>query len=310
MNPFFSVVIPLFNKKNYIQATLKSVLEQSFTDFEIIIIDDGSTDDSLAKVKALNSEKIKLFQQNNLGASVARNNAIEKANGKFIALLDADDYWYQDHLQDLKALIDQFPDAGLFCTGYEIVLSENLTQNAVHLLPTNQNQIVDNYFKSSLINPVAWTSASCFSKDFFYKIGEFDADLRTGQDIDFFIRSGLKVQIAFTPRITMRYHKKSENNLGKSLFNQDRFDLIKKFKTEEKSNASLKKYLDKNRYALVIRCKIAEDLLWKKVKDDINPKNLNQKQKLLLKMPAYLLKIAVKTQGFLMENNIYLTAFK
>src|SRR5690606_22931002 len=96
------------------------VLNQSFQDFEIIIVDDGSTDDSYKIVSRFQSEKIKLLKQNNQGASITRNNGIDYATSNYIALLDADDLWYNNHLQELKNLIEKFPNAGLFCNNYEV----------------------------------------------------------------------------------------------------------------------------------------------------------------------------------------------
>ena len=122
---FFSVIIPLYNKENYIEETIKSVLNQSFNDFEVIIVDDGSTDDSLKLASQLQNSKITIITQKNQGASVARNRAINAAKGKYIAPLDADDIWHKNHLSELKSLIHSFPNAGLFCNNYEIKLNDN-----------------------------------------------------------------------------------------------------------------------------------------------------------------------------------------
>lgn len=311
MKPYFSVVIPLYNKANYIENTLRSVLAQSFSNFEIIVVNDGSTDNSLEKVGEIHDDRIKLIDQKNQGVSVARNRGIEAANGKYIALLDADDHWFPDHLEQLKELISKFPEAGLFCSGYEILLDNKLIQKAHYSFDhQNRAQRIDDYFTASLFNPVAWTSAVVFSKENFYKIGTFDPVLRTGQDIDFFIRAALKTDVAFDPKITMRYHKQSENNLAQSHFNNDRARLIEKFKEEEKSNPSLKKYMDFNRYAVALRCKFQNDATWKKLASEIGPKNLNAKQTFLLKMPKFLLQTARKFQRVLMKLGIYWTAFR
>src|SRR5262245_2597869 len=106
--PFFSVIIPLYNKENYIRNTLKCVLEQSFTDFEIIIVNDGSTDNGLKVVKEFTDSRIVIEEQTNKGVSAARNLGIEKAAGTMIALLDADDYWFPNHLEVLHALHTDF----------------------------------------------------------------------------------------------------------------------------------------------------------------------------------------------------------
>ena len=123
---FFSVIIPLYNKEYYIENTIKSVLNQSFNDFEVVIVDDGSTDDSLKLASQFQDSRITIIKQKNQGASVARNKAIETAKGQYIAPLDADDIWHKNHLLELKSLINSFPNAGLFCNNYEIKLNNHL----------------------------------------------------------------------------------------------------------------------------------------------------------------------------------------
>ena len=104
MNPFFSVIIPLFNKENEIKSTLESVLSQTFQDFEVIVIDDGSTDNGKKIVEDFNNSKIKLISTRNNGVSKARNIGIEEAKGALIAFLEADDFWFENHLQLLSEL--------------------------------------------------------------------------------------------------------------------------------------------------------------------------------------------------------------
>lgn len=311
MRPFFSVIIPLYNKGNFIKKTLQSVINQSLSDFEIIVVNDGSTDHGLQEVQKNKDERLVLILQENQGVSIARNQGIKKAQGNYIVLLDADDHWYPNHLAQLKKLILEFPKAGLYCSGYEIVLDDGLVQKARYSFDHKDcPRLIENYFLASLINPVAWTSAVAFSKEHFYKIGEYDPKLRTGQDIDFFIRAALKTQIAFDPTVSMRYHKHSENNLAKSHHNDDRIYLIHKFGEEEESNPSLKKYLDSNRYAVALRCKFRNDPKWKSITAEIDLKNLNSKQRFLLRIPKPLLQIALKSQQILMKFGIYLTAFR
>src|SRR5690606_25175563 len=130
MTPFFSIVIPLYNKEAYIEDTIKSVLNQSFQDFEVIIVDDGSTDDSFEKASQFKSGKIKLLKQVNQGVSIARNNGIDNSHAHYIALLDADDLWHENHLNELKKQIDLFPNAGLFCNNYNLFYTETFSKNA------------------------------------------------------------------------------------------------------------------------------------------------------------------------------------
>ncbi|GAA0758121.1 glycosyltransferase family 2 protein [Psychroflexus lacisalsi] len=310
MNYFFSIVIPLFNKENYILKTLDSVLKQEYKNFEVIVINDGSTDHSLEKVNTIKDSRIRVISQKNQGVSAARNNGITKAKGQYIALLDADDYWYPHHLSSLKQLIELFPNAGVYCDAYEIIMQNKTTRKADFNINLRESpQIIDNYFEASLVNPIIWTSSAAFSKDKFQVIGPFDVRLRTAQDLDFFARAALKFSVAFQPKVGMRYYKDSENNLAKSKYNSDRFYFISKYKLEERQHPSLKNYLDINRYALVIRCKLEGDILWKKVISEIDPLHLNNKQKFLLKLPPLFLRFLKTIQVLLMKRGMYLTAF-
>jgi glycosyltransferase involved in cell wall biosynthesis len=96
--PYFSVVISLYNKEKHIQSTIESVLAQTFVDFEIVVVNDGSTDGSEAVVKSIDNGRIQIYSQENKGASAGRNAAISKATGTYIALLDADDLWKPNYL--------------------------------------------------------------------------------------------------------------------------------------------------------------------------------------------------------------------
>ncbi len=311
MTSFFSVIIPLYNKENYIEDTLKSVLNQTFKDFEIIIVNDGSTDLSLKLLSTFNDKRIKIYTTTNQGVSSARNLGIKKAKAKYIALLDADDIWYNIHLEELNKTILKFPDSDLYCNAYEILLSKNIKKKAnYNIINISAPTIVSDFFKSSMVSSIAHTSAVAFSKKAFNFIGGFNEELRSGQDTDLWIRFALQKVIVFNPNITMIYNNIVENSLSKSSYNQDRYKSIKGFIKEEINNTSLKKYLDVNRFALAIRCKINNELeLYKKLKKEIDYKNLNFKQKILLKFPKILLKLIKRFQQFLISKNIYVTSY-
>ncbi len=104
--PFFSVIVPVFNRASLLGATLRSVLVQSCQDFEIIVIDDGSSDNPRAVVESLNDPRIRFIHQENQGGGTARNTGINAASGRFIAPLDSDDTFLPHHLESMKALLD------------------------------------------------------------------------------------------------------------------------------------------------------------------------------------------------------------
>ncbi|WP_299556127.1 glycosyltransferase family 2 protein [Seonamhaeicola sp.] len=309
--PYFSVVIPLYNKSKYILNTITSVLNQTFQDFEIIVVDDGSTDDGFEKVSKIKNPKITLYKQENAGASVARNIGIEKSNSKYIALLDADDFWHKNHLSELKRLIERFPEAGLFCNNYEIKRNKNfITPASFNFKYSNDLMILKDFFKANIISFIPTSSSTAFLKTSFKKIGSYDTFLRTGQDIDLWIRLALHYDVAFNPEVTMTYNNFDNTSLSKSNYNLDRYELINKYEEEELLNSSLKLYLDINRYALAIRCHLNDEYkLYQKLKKEINYKNLNLKQKFLLLLPKPLLKQVKLFQKFLLKKKVYLTAY-
>jgi glycosyltransferase involved in cell wall biosynthesis len=105
-----SVVIPLYNKAAEIERTLRSVLAQTLSPLEIIVVDDGSTDGSAAIVERVGGERVRLVHQQNRGVSAARNRGIELSRGEYVAFLDGDDRWNPDYLQTLAAFIARHPD--------------------------------------------------------------------------------------------------------------------------------------------------------------------------------------------------------
>ena len=113
----FSVVIPLYNKANNIEITLTSLLNQDFTEFEIIIVNDGSTDDGVEVINRFtNDKRINIIHQENKGASAARNKGVSAAKYDYIAFIDGDDEWTPNYLSEIKKAIELFPDAAMFCT--------------------------------------------------------------------------------------------------------------------------------------------------------------------------------------------------
>lgn len=108
--PFFSVIIPAYNLEKYIAVTLQSVLDQTFQDFEIIIVNDGSTDETVSIIQSFHDSRIHLVSQSNGGVSRARNTGMQQALGSYIAFLDGDDYWYPEHLSLSADFFNSHPE--------------------------------------------------------------------------------------------------------------------------------------------------------------------------------------------------------
>ena len=114
----FSIVIPLYNKEEHIAATLRSVLTQTHQNFEVVVVDDGSTDGGAAVVETFTDPCIRLIRQENGGVSAARNRGIAEARGEHVAFLDADDEWMPEHLEELATLIAAYPECRARATNY------------------------------------------------------------------------------------------------------------------------------------------------------------------------------------------------
>lgn len=133
----YSVVIPLYNKEHYIAGTLRSVLTQTFPDYEVIVVDDGSTDHSLQACKEVRSDKIRVVQQVNQGVSAARNKGIELAAGEYICFLDADDTWHPDYLQNIETIVQKYPQSDIFVTAYRIIYANGRCKESRRLPQAN-----------------------------------------------------------------------------------------------------------------------------------------------------------------------------
>lgn len=311
--PKFSVVIPVYNKEAFLQKTIESVLQQSFTDFEIIIINDGSTDRSADIIKQFKNERIKNFHQENQGVAHARHRGIQEATSDHIALLDADDLWLENHLSTLKESIDLFPKAALYATNYKIRYTKEVIRPTRFSNFDAQEKVtqIQNYFQVSLLDNLVWTSASCFKKETYFKIGGFNSLYKTGQDLDLWIRFALSHQIIFHSTASMIYNKGIHDSLSKHEYNDVRLKLYTSYLEEEKNNKDLNRYIDQKRYGLALRTKLRGDFkIYNEVKRHINFDHLNLKQKTLLRLPSQFLYQLNKLRDQALSNTLFLKLFK
>jgi len=141
-----SIVIPLYNKAQYVQYTIQSILDQSYQDFEVIVVDDGSTDNGPDLVSALSDPRIRCITQKNGGVSRARNHGVSLAQGDLVCFLDADDWYHPAYLETIAGMAREYPDHRVFATSFQRVPNlTSLTLNA-RLENINQREIVDNMF--------------------------------------------------------------------------------------------------------------------------------------------------------------------
>lgn len=214
----FSVIIPLYNKGAYVEKAIRSVAAQTFQDFELIIVDDGSTDDSLNNAQFIihNLElidpdqfrKILIVQQENQGVSTARNNGVKLAKYDYIAFLDADDWWKPTYLEEMRELIEEFPEAGIYGSSYYKV------KNGTNI-PANIG--VERDFERGLINycqvyaktmymPLT-SITSVIKKSIFESENGFKSTLKMGEDFDLWIRIVTKHPVALINKPLAYYNQ-------------------------------------------------------------------------------------------------------
>ena len=211
----FSVIIPLYNKANFVGATIESILNQTFNDFEIVVVNDGSTDNSLDVVNEISDPRIRIFTKENGGVSVARNFGIEKSQNEYIAFLDADDLWLPDYLETIKDMIEQYPQAGVFATGYTIIYSEDNKQDRVNANLTKGTVLfIDDYCKALIKKEIThpWTGTVCVKKDLFNQVEGFRKGVKRGEDVDMWLRLSLVSSVIWKNDTKALYNLVTENN--------------------------------------------------------------------------------------------------
>ena len=208
----FSVIIPLYNKAPYVFKAIGSVLAQSFKDYELIIVDDGSKDDSaeIALEAIEGHANCRLIKQENAGVSMARNNGVAVSQGLYLCFLDADDWWEPTFLEEMLKLIEEFPDAGIYGTNYTIV---NETKRKTKIAPVGVEPGFDkgyiNYCKvyaKTLAMPL-WTGAVCIPRKVFDEMQGFPKGIKRGEDLLLLIQIALKYKVAFLNKPLSYYNQ-------------------------------------------------------------------------------------------------------
>jgi glycosyltransferase involved in cell wall biosynthesis len=196
-----SVIIPLYNKERQIADTLRSVFAQTYDDYEVVVVDDGSTDGSAAVVAAVSDTRIRLIHQSNAGVSAARNRGIAEARGELIALLDADDEWKPDYLATQMRLVSEYPQCDVFATNYEFRNERGeVTPTIIRRLPfTTESGVLTNYFDvAAHSNPPICSISIMARKSALEAVGGFPIGVVSGEDLLTWARLACRYQMAWT----------------------------------------------------------------------------------------------------------------
>ncbi|SFQ62175.1 glycosyltransferase family 2 protein [Flavobacterium akiainvivens] len=305
--PLFSVVIPLYNKQEFIAATLQSVLAQTVTDFEVIVVNDVSTDGSMAVACSFTDPRIKIFSHpQNKGLSATRNTGIKHAAGTYIAFLDADDLLDASYLEKINLLIKRFPEAGIFGVNYVESWPGSIQIQHPFNLSTG---IVANFYESSLRQPIYAPSGLCVKKEVFEKAGYYDETITFGEDVDFNIRANYYFKLAYwhEPLMTFVHNTGQMTRQGLKGKVVPDFD---KYEPLAHNRPDIKRYLDFYRYVFARWYKLEGNTQgYNKMLVNLNPASLNYKQRALLAAPGFVHRLVKKIKNILAKKGVNPTTY-
>lgn len=255
----FSVVIPLYNKEDFVEKSIESVLNQTLQNFELIVVNDGSTDKSVDKVSKYQNTKLKIITQKNSGVSSARNKGILEAQYPYIAFLDADDWWETEFLSAIYNLTTDYPECKVFATSYFKVKNTKKVKFKSNLPENYKGEI--NYFSSYSSNwwmPIT-SSSVVIKKDSIVNIGGFNTNLKFGEDIDLWLRLAIKNNIIFVNKPLANYNQDIPTKLraigNQKIWKKENHYIfnLEYLYEEEQKNPELKHLLDGLRLRALMR---------------------------------------------------------
>lgn len=253
----FSIIVPLYNKASYVKKAVDSILAQTFQEFELIVVDDGSTDDGPERIKLMKDDRLKIINQENSGISVARNNGVKASKYDYIAFLDADDWWDSRYLEEMSKFMAEYSDAAMWGASYYKVKGGRNIPAKIGVERGFEKDYI-NYcevYAKTLWMPIRAGSV-ILKKNIFEEMNGFKPNLKLGEDFDLWIRIALKYKVAFLNKPLAYYNQDVElqnRAVGSHLFKKNEHCLFNMDYLLEKElqNKSLKKLLDALRvYAL------------------------------------------------------------
>ena len=282
--PLISVVIPVYNGELTIEATIRSVLSQTFSDFELIVINDGSVDSTLDILTKVQDHRLKVFSYPNSGLSASRNRGIEHACGMYISFLDADDLWTSDKLEVQLSALQEYPDVAVVYSWTDFIDGRG------SLLGYGIHHSVNGYVFPELLMFyfIGSGSNALIRKHVFDAIGYFDETLTSAEDLDMFLRLASRYQFLSIPRAQILY-RLTDSSMSKNVLRQEKesIKVLQRAFSREPGNSflHLRKYTYANLYIYLAtqalrgntdreRVKYAVWYLWMSIKH--NPGILKQ----------------------------------
>jgi len=281
-NPKISVVMSVYNAEKYLHEAIESILNQTFTDFEFIIINDGSTDRSLEIIESFKDERIVLINQSNTGLAKALNIGIDKSKSNFIARIDADDIAFHDRLKEQYKLFKENPEYVIIgCNAKTIDIGGNYIYNTS--LPINDYECKKKLPETPFIHP-----SVMFRKDVFYKAGQYPERMLTGQDYVLINRMAKYGKFYNIKEPLMKYRIVPNSNSLRSNKNNNRVHAIMDKAIDNnkisEDDYNFLKFLVKNRNSkdsmLNYYLLLAKKYLWNNYQPKLARKNLSKSFKL------------------------------
>jgi len=225
-------VIPVFNKEKYIKETILSVFNQTYDNYEIIIINDASTDNSLKIIEEVISDKAVIINnKNNLGLSASRNIGFEASSDKFVAFLDGDDVWDKNFLKEINELIINFPKESIFGTYYKENYNGKILYPKINIKEKllGTKFVVKNFFEANLRRLIITQSCLVFKKNIFDTVGLYNPEITFAEDIDFYIRCFQNFNLAYSYQTYHMQRKMVHKSISNSKTDNLNYPLLDKY---------------------------------------------------------------------------------
>ncbi|MBD0300672.1 MAG: glycosyltransferase [Tolypothrix sp. T3-bin4] len=218
--PLISVIIPVYNGEITIQETIESVLNQTFTDFELIVIDDGSQDSTLQIVSTIQDPRIKVFSQPNAGVSTSRNRGLSHATGEFISFIDADDLWTPDKLETQLKALQENPKAAVAYSWTDYIDESSQPLQGSGYMSVNG----DVYAKLLLIDFIGSGSNPLIRRYALTEVGGFDQSMTPSEDRDLWLRLAARYHFVAVPSPQILY-RQSANSASTNILRMEKSSL-------------------------------------------------------------------------------------
>ncbi|MHC4950846.1 MAG: glycosyltransferase family 2 protein [Planctomycetota bacterium] len=244
--PLISVIIPTYNHKRHVVEAIGSVLSQTRSDFELLLIDDGSTDGTDEAVKAIDDRRILYFYQENEGLASARNTGLDKARGKYIAFLDSDDLYTPEYLETMVSALENNADYGVSFTAATNHYSDGCTEDY------RAESCCSGWITEALFDRFFLLSQTCVIRAELLEDMFFDKQAGLSEDLDFFLRLSCRSQFLYVPKAQiirrLQFHSLSREN-GTPINHDTKIRVLERFYCELGGDQSISKRVAHKRFS-------------------------------------------------------------